>query len=354
MDIHVKIKDLIFSKQGTILSAMKQMDEIRRKLLFIYDHKDFIGLLSIGDIQRAIINGVSMNEPVENILRDDITLGYINESLDEIKEKMMDHRAECMPILDEQNRLVEVYFWEEIFPSGQTRIKEEIDNDVVIMAGGKGMRMKPITHVIPKPLIPLGEKTMLERIIESFHDVGCRNYYLSVNYKADMIQHYFNGHKYAPYITYIQEEKPLGTAGSLFLLKDKIRNTFFVSNCDILIDQDYREILMYHKENDNDLTIVAALKHYKIPYGIVKTKKDGLLDHLQEKPELTFSINSGLYILEPQLLEEIPENHFFNITDFVPLIRKLKGRVGVFPVSEGSWVDIGDWSEYIRNLEKRY
>jgi NDP-sugar pyrophosphorylase family protein len=172
---------------------------------------------------------------------------------------------------------------------------------------------------------------------------------LSVNYKAETIKHYFNQLKKNEYkVAYFQEEKPLGTAGSLFLIKDKIKSTFFVSNCDIIINADYIEILKYHRENKNELTIVSALKHYPIPYGTIETKEDGVLIELKEKPELTFQINSGMYILEPHLLNEIPENDFFHITQLIENIQRRNGKVGVFPVSEGSWKDIGDWSEYLK------
>ncbi len=149
-----------------------------------------------------------------------------------------------------------------------------------------------------------------------------------------------------------EEEKPLGTAGSLSLLKDKINESFFVSNCDILINQDYSEILEYHLSNKNEITIVAALKHFSIAYGTIETGENGQLVKLIEKPELTLKINSGMYILEPNLLNEIPENQIFDITDLISKLQKEKRKVGVFPVSEKSWIDIGDWKEYLNNISK--
>jgi len=219
------------------------------------------------------------------------------------------------------------------------------------MAGGKGSRLKPITNIIPKPLIPLGEKTIVEIIMNKFIEVGCNNFFMSVNYRADFIKHYFKTLNDDTYkIRYFQEKKPLGTAGSLFLLKDKISTTFFVTNCDIIIEQDYREIYDYHKDVKNELTIVTALKHYKIPYGIIETSENGQLISLSEKPEYTFKINSGLYILEPHLLNEIPENKFFHITQIIEKIKKRNGKIGAFPISEKSWIDIGEWKVYLENI----
>ena len=143
----------------------------------------------------------------------------------------------------------------------------------------------------------------------------------------------------------------MGTAGSLFLLKDRIKETFFVNNCDILIDQDYSEILDYHYENKNEITLVAALKNITIPYGTLETGINGSLIELKEKPDLTFKINSGMYILEPHLLNEIPENKVFHITQLIDQVKKRNGKVGVYPVSEKSWKDIGDWNEYLKLIE---
>ena len=143
----------------------------------------------------------------------------------------------------------------------------------------------------------------------------------------------------------------MGTAGSLSLIKEKINNTFFINNCDIIIEQDYSEILDYHKKNNNEITIVAALKHISIPYGTLETGENGILLEISEKPEYTFKINSGMYVLEPQLINEIPENTFYHITDLIEKVRSRNGKVGVFPVSEKSWVDIGNWNEYIKMLD---
>ncbi len=336
-----------------LLSALKQMDKIDKKLLLVFDAEKFINVLSVGDIQRAILENVPLGSPVKNILREKTRVAKQGESQSSIKEIMRENRIECMPVVDQNNNLVEILFWEDVFDKNEKISKSKLNLPVVIMAGGKGTRLKPLTNVIPKPLIPLGDKTIAEEIMNRFVDVGCSDFYLSVNYKAETIKHYFEQLKNNTYqLSYFQEEKPLGTAGSLFLIKDKIDTTFFVSNCDIIIDEDYSEILKYHQENKNELTIVSALKHYSIPYGTIKTGAKGGLTELIEKPELTFQINSGMYILEPHLLKEIPENNFFHITHLIENIMKRKGKVGVFPVSEGSWTDIGEWNVYLDKINK--
>ena len=221
------------------------------------------------------------------------------------------------------------------------------------MAGGRGTRLAPLTNVWPKPLIPINQKTIVEDIMDRFVEVGCNEFYLSVNYKAEVIQQYFDNLNSPFYkITYIREEKPLGTAGSLYLLKDKIHSTFFVSNCDILIEEDFTSIYEYHKTHQNEITIVAAIKSFPIPYGTIETGEGGQLKSIQEKPELSFKINTGMYILEPNLIQEIPKNDFFHITTLIEKLHREGRKVGVFPVSEGSWKDIGNWEEYIKKFVK--
>lgn len=346
-ELFKKIQNRIIQKNAVLLSAFKQMDKIDKKLLLVIDEEKFINILSVGDIQRAIIKNISLNTPLSQILRKNTKVAKSTDSIEDIKKEMIRNRTECMPVVDDYQNLIDVIFWEDVFDENEKGILYNLKLPVIIMAGGKGTRLKPITNILPKPLIPVGEKTILENIMDRFKNVGCNEFYISVNYKAEMIKHYFDTLNNFDYkITYLEEEKPLGTAGSLYLLKDKISKTFFVSNCDIIIDTDYSDILKYHEDNHNELTIIAALKHYPIPYGTIETGVNGLLESLIEKPELTFKINSGMYILEPHLLNEVPKNEFFHITDLIENIQKRKGKVGVFPVSEGSWKDIGEWDKY--------
>lgn len=348
--IKEKIQDIKIDASDTILSALKRMDQTYRRLLLVFENESFSNVLSIGDIQRAIIRNQSLETLVNNILRKETRIAHTGQSFDEIKNLMLKFRAECMPVVDENQQLADVYFWEDVFQEKEPQPKKQFNLPVVIMAGGFGTRLKPITNVLPKPLIPIGEKTILEHIFQRFSKHGCNSFHISVNYKAELIEYYLKNQNLPYQLNYFQEEKPMGTAGSLSLLKDKIKETFFVSNCDILIEQDYSEILDYHKTNKNDITIVAALKHYPIPYGTIETTKNGQLVGLQEKPELTFKINSGMYILEPHLLNEIPESQFFHITHLIEKIHQTGGNVGVFPVSEKSWKDIGSWDEYLDQL----
>ncbi|WP_300440111.1 nucleotidyltransferase family protein [Christiangramia sp.] len=332
---------------------MQHMDEVRSKLLFVCNNNKFMSVLSIGDIQRAILSNHSLDAEINSILRDRVIIASDQDNVEDIRNLMLQHRIEAMPIVDDEKNVADVIFWDQIFSEKKERVDTLPDIPVVIMAGGKGTRLKPITNIIPKPLIPLGEKPILEWIIDSFNEVGVTNFHLTVNYKQDMIRSYFAHPSETNYnISYFEENKPLGTAGSLHLLKGKLKETFFVTNCDILIKDDYSEMLKYHKSNGNELTAVSAVKHFKIPYGTLEFGENGVLEKIKEKPEYTFFINAGMYILEPHLLEEIPEDEFFHITALIEKIMERNGKVGIFPVSEGSWMDIGQWDEYNKTSKK--
>ena len=349
----LKTQDIIIHKTDTILSAIKQMDKLHIKLLMVVENNRFYSLISIGDIQRAIIAYVSLDSPIDGILRKTVKVAKSTDDIDVIKARMKEQRNDFMPIVDDGGNVVDIIFWEDVSSFKESRIRSPFSLPVVIMAGGKGTRLRPLTNVLPKPLIPIGEQTMMEDIMDRFVECGCHEFYVSVNYKAETIRRYLDNLAKPQYhVEYFQEDKPLGTAGSLHLLKDRICSTFFVSNCDIIIDEDYSEILDFHRSNGNEITVVAALKNYSIPYGTLETAEGGQLLSLQEKPELTYKINTGMYILEPHLIDEIPSERLYHITFLIEKLIHEKRRVGVFPINEGSWTDIGNWDEYMKYIKK--
>lgn len=325
------------------------MDALHVKLLLVLNEGKFHSLLSIGDIQRAIIANKPLSTAIEYILRPKVNVAKVTDFREDIIAKMRQRRNDFMPVVDDDGNVADVIFWEDISSFKEARVKTPFTLPVVIMAGGQGSRLRPLTNVLPKPLIPIGEQTMMEDIMDRFVECGCHDFYVSVNYKADTIRRYFdNLGKPQYHVEYFQEAKPLGTAGSLHLLRDKIKDTFFVSNCDIIIDEDYGEILKYHYENHNEITVVAAIKNLAIPYGTLETKAEGLLSDIKEKPDYTFKINTGMYILEPNLIKEIPEDEFYHITFLIEKLMKEGRRVGVYPINEGSWTDVGNWEEYLK------
>ncbi|TGG88057.1 mannose-1-phosphate guanylyltransferase [Geotoga petraea] len=328
------------------------MDKINRKLLILEKDNKFYSLVSIGDIQRAIINNIDLNSPVYKIIRKDIKVAKKSYSFEKIKELMLKYRMEFLPVID-NGEIYKIYYWEELFGTTVNINNEKIDIPVIIMAGGKGTRLKPITNVIPKPLIPIGEKTILEIIFDRFMYYGIKNFYLSVNYKHELIKYYLSNKKIKNInIDYIKENKPMGTAGSLYLIKDKIKERCFITNCDILINQDYIELLNYHVENKNVLTIVGVLKNDEIPYGVIEKDSKGNVKKINEKPNRSYIINSGMYILDKKAIDYIPKNTFYDMTDVIETLINNDEKVSYFPVSEKSWFDIGEWDKYQSTLKE--
>lgn len=345
-----KINKYVIDIDSSLLDALKQMDATDCKLLLVFKNNSYLNLLSVGDVQRCILKKGDVNSPLSEALRTQVKVGSSKEGLDSHKKLMLEYRMFFLPILDDKNNLIDCLFWDDVFNENVEEVLDKKDYagvPLVVMAGGQGTRLYPITKVIPKPLVPLGDKPIIENIIDSFVCHGVSQVFVSVNYKADLIKYHFDSilsKKYS--IDYFMEDKPLGTAGSLKLLSGKIDGTFIVSNCDIFIQDDYSEILKYHRESQNELTAVAAVKSISIPYGTMEMGANGKLIALHEKPDFSYYVNAGLYFLEPHLLDEIPEGEFFHITELMEKINQRKGKVGVFPVSEQSWLDIGNWQEY--------
>lgn len=345
------IQNLSIDCKATLLYALQLMNKTQHKLLIVLKDGHYRGLVSVGDVQRSIIKGLELTTPVEAVIREKLTVASIHDDRTAVKDLMREKKIEFMPVVDDEGNIADVIFWEDLFDNGLDSEREKLDLPVVIMAGGKGTRLKPITNVIPKPLVPVGDKTILEVIMDQFEGIGCHKFYMSVNYKADMMAYYLSQLEHHYDIEFFQEDKPLGTIGSVSLLKGKINTPFFVSNCDSINDQDYRDVYEYHKSNRNDMTIVTMVKSFRIPYGVIETGEDGLMARLQEKPELNYQVNTGVYILNPECIDEIPCGEFFHVTHLMEKIKARGGRVGCFPVSENSWHDMGEWPEYLKMIK---
>lgn len=348
-----KLEHQYIQSSTHVIDALIKMGSNKSKILFVFEKDKFLGLLTMGNIQRAIIKNHSLSSPVSDILEKNKIYASPTDTMEDIKETMCRIGMECMPIVDNNGNLVDVCFWKDLFDNQEIPGRDKIEIPVVIMAGGKGTRLKPLTNVIPKPMVPIGKKTILEEILDQFESIGCVKFFMSVNFKVDILKFYLENlnHKYD--IEFFREEKPLGTIGSVSLLKGKLNTPFFVSNCDILIDQDFRDVYDYHIKNNNDITIIAALKNYKIPYGVIEAAEDGLMTELKEKPNITYMINTGVYILNPYLIDEIPEGEFFHITDLMKTIKDKGGRIGCFPIAEDAWRDMGEWPEYLKMINVR-
>lgn len=331
----------------SIKEALKRIDEVGLAILFVCEENGtLIGSLTDGDIRRSILKGASLKESISVCFNPrPVFVKDKDYSRDSVKKLMLEKVIEVVPVIDKNRILVDVLSWSEILGDKFSRYKQ-IDVPVVIMAGGEGKRLGPFTKILPKPLIPIGEKPIIEIIMDRFFQYGVRRFYLTLNYKGEMIKTYFE-HTEIPYsVEYIHEKDFLGTVGSLKLLKGKIKGSFIVSNCDILVDADYSDALRLHCQQNNCLTIVGSIRHHRIPYGVIHFKDGGVIDHIQEKPEYDFTVNTGVYIVSDLILKFIPDNIVFDMPELINSLLRNKERVGVYPVSEKSYIDVGQWEEY--------
>jgi dTDP-glucose pyrophosphorylase len=331
--------------------AMEIMEKAGKRVLLLTDAGKLVGIVTDGDIRRWILMGGGLDSPaMEVATRTPRTIRASEFTLPAARQIMQNLQIDIIPVVDANNNLVDVCFWKDIFEKCSPK-SEPLTCPVVIMAGGKGSRLDPITRVLPKPLIPIGDKPIIERIIDSFTSFGCNDFIVSVNFKSALLKAFFAEANLPGTISYIEETSPLGTAGALAGLRGRLREPFFVTNCDVLVRSDYTEALRQHKERNATITILAALKHYRIPYGVVRTGENGRMTNIDEKPTMDFLINTGVYILSPAALEYLKPNTPCHMTDLIAIVQKDGGTINVHPVSENAWMDMGQVTELKTMLE---
>jgi len=348
------MKNLTITENITIKEAMKQLDLTAEKVLLVVDNeKKLIGTLTDGDVRRGILSGRSLEDSIDDIYNTSPSFLYDDTvSAETVKHILLEKKIELLPVVDRKKHVVDYITWDSIFSSEETRVIDDakkINIPVVIMAGGKGTRMEPFTKVLPKPLIPIGDKTIAELIMEQFALYGVDTYYYTLNYKGEMIKAYFNSIDHDYTIHYVHEEDFLGTAGSLKLLENDLPGTFILSNCDIIVRADYSEVLQFHIDNKSDLTVLSAVQHHQIPYGVIKFGKNGIIESIEEKPEHSFTINTGVYFINSDCLELIPGGKFFHLTELIEKLIDNGKKVYTYPVNTNDYIDIGQWDEY-RNI----
>jgi len=347
-----RLKKVLILSGHTIKQALKQMDAMGEKTLIVVDaHNRILGTITDGDVRRWVLRGQGINELLERVMNaHPLTLqeGFDKE---DAKKIMLQKQIDCLPVVDKGKKVIACLWWVDFFEMSSKK-KRVLNLPVVIMAGGEGVRLHPFTKILPKPLMPIGDKPIIEVIIDRFFGHGCHDFYLSLNYKSNLIKAYFSDFRHKYKINYVLENKPLGTAGSLHLLREKIRKTFFVSNCDVLIQADYGDMLTFHRRKKNKITMISSMKNFTIPYGVCEIQSGGALKNIQEKPEHDFLVNTGMYILEPDVLKDIPSDRVYHITDLINDYLKKGERVGVYPVSEKAWLDIGQFEELQETLKK--
>lgn len=323
----------------SIKEAVRILNEGHRRIVLVVDgERRLLGVAADSDVRRAILRDVSLDRPVREIMVADPVVGRVGMSEEEIYGIMRARNIFEIPVLDAQGRVAGLTTLEQY-------LRPEQENEVVIMAGGLGTRLMPLTEHTPKPLLPVGGKPMLFILLDQLLGAGFRRITLTLRYKAEMIQAAVDGEaKYRGLVRYVVEAAPLGTAGSLSLLAPRPVAPFFVMNADLLSTLNFRAMVNYHKEEGSALTLAVRQESYQLPFGLVHSEGGRVLG-IQEKPVYSYFANAGVYVLDPAVLDLVPAQTFYDMPELVNAIIKDGGRVGSFPVHE-YWLDIGNHEHF--------
>lgn len=335
-------KTTLVDASQDVLTAIKVIDKSGLQIALVVNADGkLLGTVTDGDVRRAILKGIPFNENVTLIMNPNPLVGYVNESKEIILQKMQSKSLHHIPILDGEGRVVLIELIEDLVE------QKPRDNSVFLMAGGLGTRLAPLTNDYPKPLLKVGSKPILETIIENFVAYGFSKFIISVNYKSELITEYFgDGSNWGVQIDYVQENKRMGTAGALSLLPYKLTDSFFVMNADILTKINFTQLLDFHKENNGHGTMCVRQYESQVPYGVITMENNRLLG-IEEKPVQQFFINAGIYVLEPETIDYIPKDSFFDMPSLFHSIMEKGNHASVFPVRE-YWLDIGQKDDFER------
>ena len=325
---------------SSIKEALNIIDKGAIRVAIVVDEQDkFLGLIADGDIRRALLKGYTLENSIENIYCSTPVTAKSSDSKDKIIQKAIKNQVYQIPILDEENYLVDIVNLSSLLSISTKR------NRVILMAGGLGTRLRPLTEDTPKPMLKVGNKPILETIIRNFANHGFVNITISLNYKGDIIKEYFkDGSELGVNIDYIEENTRLGTAGALSLLKNKPNEPFFVMNGDLLTDVNFSHLLDFHSYANANATMCVREYDYQIPYGVVETNEDNITS-IVEKPIKKFFVNAGIYILSPNIFEFIPKDEFFDMPTLFNILIEKQKKVLSFPIHE-YWLDIGRMSDF--------
>ena len=333
---------ILISPTAKIRRALEIIDSGSMKIALVADESQkLLGTLTDGDVRRAFLNGKGLDDSIEAIYyRTPITCG-INESKEKILQLAVRHKLYQIPIVDDNGRIVGIAQVDDLLKPTQHK------NKVVLMVGGLGARLSPLTDSTPKPMLHVGNKPILETIIDGFSKYGFTDITLSVNYKSHIIEDYFgNGEAFGVNIDYVHETKRMGTAGALSLIRNNLTEPFFVMNGDLLTNVNFEHMHEYHLSHDAAATMAVREYDFQVPYGVVNLHEGQILS-IEEKPTRKFFVSAGIYMLSPEVLSYIPINEFFDMPTLFERIIAKRGNVISFPIRE-YWLDIGRTSDYER------
>jgi len=336
----------LVNQNHNLLDTMKIIDDSSLQFAVVVDEdQHLLGTVTDGDIRRGILRGEGLDVTITSVMNSNPISARSGQKYHKYKQLMKSKMLKQLPIVDDENRIINILFADNI----ETSLNK---NTVVLMLGGLGTRLRPLTNDTPKPMLRVGNKPILETIIEGFKQFGYTNFIFSVNYKKEVIQDYFqNGEAFDVTIEYIEEDKKMGTAGALSLLKNRPTKPFFVMNGDLLTQINFDQLMQFHMEHESVATMCVREFEYQIPYGVIETNGTDLVT-IKEKPIHRSFVNAGIYVLNPNVLDYIPQDEFYDMpTLFEKLIEK-NSKTSVFPIRE-YWLDIGQVDEFKR-ADKEY
>lgn len=340
MGENMQLNDILIEEGSDIRTAVEQLERVRCKVIYVINNGKLTASVSDGDVRRFVLQDGDVKQSIKHIAnyKPRFLVRYEKEKIDKIFAGTEMH---SVPIVNYNHEVVEI-----VFRNGQ-RIRRigTLDCPVVMMAGGKGTRLYPYTKILPKALIPIGDIPISERIISNFVEFGCKDFYMIVNHKKDMIQAYYDGVHKAYQMTYIAEDQPLGSGGGLYLLNGRLDQDFFLVNCDIIVDADYNEVYNYHIKENNYVTMVVAKYRQKVPYGVIECDENFQYRGIREKPEMDYLINTGMYVVNKELLKQMPQGKELSFPDLVDDFKKQGARIGVYTVEENAYMDMGQLEE---------
>jgi dTDP-glucose pyrophosphorylase/predicted transcriptional regulator len=329
------LSDYLVRAEASLREVITIIDRGSAQIALVTDAEmKLLGVITDGDIRRAMLRNESLLSLAENIMSRDFRALPNSATEGEALAFMRHETLHQIPVLDEQGRVVRLFLLEELIKP------KKLGNPVVIMAGGEGKRLRPLTQDCPKPMLRVGGKPMLEIILEHCIDAGFQHFYLSVNYLKSQIKDYFgDGTRWHVRIDYLEETRPLGTGGALSLLPQKLSDPLLVLNGDVLTRIDYGRLLRFHDEHQAAATLCVREHTTQIPYGVVRIDDLHVLT-LEEKPVLSHYINAGIYLLDPALLDLVPHDKFFDMPQLLENAMQHEYRVSAFPIHE-YWLDVG-------------
>jgi len=333
-------KNLLLRESSTIKEALKIIDSGAIKIgVVVNENEKLVGTVTDGDIRRGILNNLSLDDAIDSVVCKTPTVCKIDDSKEKILEIAADKKLYQIPIIDSKGKLVGIEEVDELLKPKYKRSK------VVLMTGGLGTRLRPLTNEIPKPMLKVGDKPLLESIILGFKKYGFIEIILSVSYKSEIIENYFgDGSNFGVNIKYIHENKRMGTAGALNYMSELLNEPFFVMNGDLLTNINFEHMMDYHIENSSVATMGVRKYDFQVPYGVVKSKGVDIKS-IEEKPVHNFYVSGGVYVLDAQVLDFVPENEFFDMPTLFEKVIDKNLKCISFPIRE-YWLDIGNHLDF--------